>query len=138
MLFISTKNAKNTQYDSHAEAQRSRHVCLPVGAVEHEHPGEAAEEHPVGVCAHLHRDAGSQHHEHCRDTARGQRQRLHPSVHLKEEEEKKKKAFRFTGEREGTDPWRASRSRGRTARPAGSCCWCVGPASRRWRPATGR
>lgn len=53
--------------DSHAEPQRSRHVCLPVGTVEHKHPSEAAEEHPVWVGAQLHRYAGSQHHKHCEE-----------------------------------------------------------------------
>lgn len=53
--------------DLHAEAQCPRHVGLPVSAVKHKHPGEAAEEHPVRVGSHLHCYTGSQHHEHCGD-----------------------------------------------------------------------
>lgn len=53
--------------DSHAEAQCPRHVGLPVSAVKHKHPSEAAEEHPVRVGSHLHGYTGSQHHEHCGD-----------------------------------------------------------------------
>lgn len=53
--------------DSHAKPQCSWHVCLPVGTVEHKHPSEAAEEHPVRVGAQLHCYTGSQHHKHYKD-----------------------------------------------------------------------
>lgn len=58
---------KAVSIDSHAEAQCPWHVGLPVSAVKHKHPGEAAEEHPVRVGSHLHGYTGSQHHEHCGD-----------------------------------------------------------------------
>lgn len=69
MIMLLSKNKKNKQFavDSHAKAQRSWHVCLPVGTVEHKHPGEAAEEHPVRIGSHLDCYTGSQHHKHCRD-----------------------------------------------------------------------
>ena len=47
----------------HAEAQGAGHVGLPVGAVEHEHAGEAAEEHPVWVGAQLDCYTGTQHYK---------------------------------------------------------------------------
>lgn len=49
---------------SHAKAQGSWHVGLPVSTVEHEHAGEAAEEHPVGVGSKLDGDTGAQDHKH--------------------------------------------------------------------------
>lgn len=53
---------------SHAEAQRAGDVGLPVRAIKHEHAGETAEEHPVGVRAQLNRYTGAQHHKHCGNT----------------------------------------------------------------------
>lgn len=38
-----------------------------MSTVEHKHPSEAAEEHPVGVGTHLHGYSGSQHHKDCRE-----------------------------------------------------------------------
>lgn len=35
--------------DVQAKVEGPRHVGLPVGAEEHEHPDETAEEYPVGV-----------------------------------------------------------------------------------------
>lgn len=76
MVYFNKKHKQATVNNSHAKAQGSRHVCLPVGAVEHEHPSEAAEEHPVRVRAHLHGYTGSQHDKHCTHTHTQKQQRV--------------------------------------------------------------
>lgn len=43
-----------TPEHSHAKAQRSRNICLPVGTIEHEDARETTEKYPIGVSTHLH------------------------------------------------------------------------------------
>lgn len=66
LVFSNRFRSRAAFVDLHAKAQRSRHICLPVGTVEHKHASETAEEHPVWIGAHLHCYTGSQHHKHCR------------------------------------------------------------------------
>lgn len=116
--------------NSHAKAQRPWHICLPVSAVKHKHPGKAAEEHPVRVGSHLHSYTGSQHHEHCQANTRRHLERVNYTRSPREG------GAPSTGWE--THQWKGSRSRGQTAPPVESCCWCAWLASRLWRPEIGR
>lgn len=51
---------------SHAKAQGSRDVGLPVRAVKHERPSKTTKEHPVRVGSQLHSNTSSQNHKDCR------------------------------------------------------------------------
>lgn len=52
-------------FHSHAKAQRSRNIRLPVGAIKHEDAHKTTEKHPVRVSAQLNSYTCAQNHKHC-------------------------------------------------------------------------
>lgn len=114
--------------DIHAKPQGAWHIRLPVCTVEHEHAGEAAEEHPVRIGAKLHSYAGAQHDKHYR------RER-EIDGHLSFTSRGK---HNWSKNNPGNYLWRESHNRGQTAPLEVSCYWYVLPASHQWRPMTGR
>lgn len=110
---------------SQAKAHGPRHVGLPVGAEEHEHPHETAEEHPVRVLAYPAGNAGSHGNKYWRQRngtgdERGCRGCVSPKTAAREH------------------LWRRRRSRGQRSPPGRRSCWSSSTASRRWRLETGR
>lgn len=114
---LKTDTQKKKKKSLHAKPQGAWHVGLPVGAVEHEHAGEAAEEHPVWVGAKLHRYTGAQHYKH------------YIWYRTKDDEANKYYIFNWNKKNSVTYLWRESHNHGQTAPLEVNCYWYVLPAS---------